>query len=226
MQLSADSGSLLLLESMLIFWKTDHKKPTYESIFRLCFTFWESQACCLWEHCLPVGSDSELGELPLEEGMATHSSTLTWRIPWTGKPGGLQSMGSQKVGDNWVTNTFTFFSLLVIVKTKILTNWQEAKWLETYQFKEILWNHWPQIKSYWDACGKSIYKNFKSKVQNIRSTELNKFEIRYIYWNLRERHQEVVMVVMIIRTSFHWPFILAMPHLQWACLPEPPCKVK
>ena len=34
---------------------------------------------------------------PLEEGMATHSSTLTWRIPWSEEPGGLQSMGSQGV---------------------------------------------------------------------------------------------------------------------------------
>ena len=38
------------------------------------------------------------GEDPLEEGVATHSSTLAWRIPWTEKPGGLQSMGSQRVG--------------------------------------------------------------------------------------------------------------------------------
>ena len=35
-------------------------------------------------------------EDPLEEGMATHSSTLAWRIPWTEEPVGLQSMGSQK----------------------------------------------------------------------------------------------------------------------------------
>ena len=35
-------------------------------------------------------------EDPLEEGMATHSSILPWRIPWTEEPGGLQSMGSQK----------------------------------------------------------------------------------------------------------------------------------
>ena len=36
-------------------------------------------------------------EDPPEKGMATHSSTLAWRIPWTEEPGGLQSMGSQKV---------------------------------------------------------------------------------------------------------------------------------
>ena len=33
----------------------------------------------------------------LEEGMATHSSILAWRIPWTEEPGGLQSIGSQRV---------------------------------------------------------------------------------------------------------------------------------
>ena len=37
-------------------------------------------------------------EDPLEKGMATHSSILAWRIPWTEEPGGLQSMGSQEVG--------------------------------------------------------------------------------------------------------------------------------
>ena len=35
-------------------------------------------------------------EDPLEEGMATHSSIITWRIPWTEEPGRLQSMGSQE----------------------------------------------------------------------------------------------------------------------------------
>ena len=34
----------------------------------------------------------------LEKGMAAHSSILTWRIPWTEEPGGLQSLGSQRVG--------------------------------------------------------------------------------------------------------------------------------
>ena len=37
-------------------------------------------------------------EDPLEKEMATHSSTLAWRIPWTEEPGGLQSMGLQRVG--------------------------------------------------------------------------------------------------------------------------------
>ena len=37
-------------------------------------------------------------EDPLEKGMTTHSSILAWRIPWTEKPGGLQSIESQRVG--------------------------------------------------------------------------------------------------------------------------------
>ena len=39
-------------------------------------------------------------EDPLEKGMATHSSILVWTIPWTEEPSGLQSMGSQRVGQD------------------------------------------------------------------------------------------------------------------------------
>ena len=49
---------------------------------------------------LPLMQETWVGSLgwedPLEKGMATHSSILAWRIPWTEEPGGLQSMGSQK----------------------------------------------------------------------------------------------------------------------------------
>ena len=40
-------------------------------------------------------------EDPLEKGMATHSSVLAWRIPWTEEPGRLQSVESQRVGQDW-----------------------------------------------------------------------------------------------------------------------------
>ena len=42
-------------------------------------------------------------EDPLEKEMATHSSTLAWKVPWTEEPGRLQSMGSQRVGHDWAT---------------------------------------------------------------------------------------------------------------------------
>ena len=53
---------------------------------------------------LPAMQETQLQSLgqkdPLKKGVATHSSILAWRIPWTEEPGGLQSMGSQKVGHN------------------------------------------------------------------------------------------------------------------------------
>ena len=50
---------------------------------------------------LPAVQETQIQSLDqedvLETGMATHSSILAWRIPWTGEPGGLQSMGSPRV---------------------------------------------------------------------------------------------------------------------------------
>ena len=49
----------------------------------------------------------------LEKGMATHSSTLAWRIPWTEEPGGLQTMGLQKTGHDWATHTWWYSGVAV-----------------------------------------------------------------------------------------------------------------
>ena len=50
-------------------------------------------------------------EAPLEEGIATHFNILSWRIPWTEEPGGLQSMGSHRVGRDWVTWHTSFWKI-------------------------------------------------------------------------------------------------------------------
>ena len=51
---------------------------------------------------LPAMQENQVQSLgqedSLDKGMATHSSILAWRVPWTEEPGGLQSMGSQRVG--------------------------------------------------------------------------------------------------------------------------------
>ena len=70
--------------------------------------------------CFPGGSDGKksaynAGDLvwslgwedSLEKGKVTYSCIFAWRIPWTEEPGELQSMGSQRVGHDWVTNTHT-----------------------------------------------------------------------------------------------------------------------
>ena len=63
--------------------------------------------------CLPAMRETWVQSLgwedPLEKEMATHSSILAWRIPWTEEPGGLQSTGSQRVGHDWALSLhFTF----------------------------------------------------------------------------------------------------------------------
>ena len=69
---------------------------------------WASQAAqmvnnlsAMWETWVQFLSQED----PLEKDMATHCSILAWNIPWTEEPGRLQSMGSQRVRHNWVTNT-------------------------------------------------------------------------------------------------------------------------
>ena len=70
-------------------------------------------------------------EDPLEKEMATHSSTLAWKIPWTEKPGRLQSMGSQRVRHDWATSLYLLFEENII---KITVTF---KWFlkETHSFR-------------------------------------------------------------------------------------------
>ena len=94
----------------------------------LCFLHWQADSLPLchlgiphtyiYTHVpqivrnLPAMQETQVWSLgwedPLEKGMATHCSILAWRIPWTEEPGGLQSMGWQRIQHNWATNTFTF----------------------------------------------------------------------------------------------------------------------
>ena len=61
---------------------------------------------------LPVMWETRVQSLdeedPLKKGMESHSSILAWKTPWTEETRGLLSMGSHRIGQDWVTNTFTF----------------------------------------------------------------------------------------------------------------------
>ena len=83
---------------------------------------------------LPAMQETQVPSLgwedPLEKQMATHSSILAWRILWTEEPGGLQSMGSQRVRHNRVTNAFMFTPVwmlcaLINVNPQGLEGWTE-----------------------------------------------------------------------------------------------------
>ena len=65
-----------------------------------------SKPCCSRVSCICEQFSWFWGqEDPLEKGMAAYSSILAWRIPWTEETGQLQSMGSQRVRHDWITNT-------------------------------------------------------------------------------------------------------------------------
>ena len=76
-------------------------------------------------------------EESLEKWMTMQSSILAWRIPWTEKPGGLQSMDSQRVGHDWATDTFkgpSYYSGVnnskqqyMIYLASILVNWEREE---------------------------------------------------------------------------------------------------
>ena len=67
--------------------------------------------------CLPAMHKTWVQSLgqedPLEKEMATHSSTLAWKIPWREEPDRLQSMGLQRVGHDWATSlSISFINVL------------------------------------------------------------------------------------------------------------------
>ena len=78
-------------------------------------------------------------EDPLEKEMATHSSILAWRTPWTEEPGGLQSTGSQRVGHDWATS-------LSLYNYK---NSSSLIWPSNHQYQKILPLH--------EVCGQKPY---------------------------------------------------------------------
>ena len=67
--------------------------------------------------------------------MATHSSTLAWRIPWTEEPGRLQSMGSQRVGHDWATS----LSLFTIKTSRIMFHSVSAAYCYIENDPKIEW---------------------------------------------------------------------------------------
>ena len=78
-------------------------KKNYQVLVRLSFPGGTSgkEPTCLWKRCKKPEFDPLGLEDPLEKDTATHSSILAWRIPGTEEPGGLQSMGSQRLGHDW-----------------------------------------------------------------------------------------------------------------------------
>ena len=94
--------------------------PRYAGPSKLSAQFWRAlntswaSLVAQMVKTLPAMQETPLQSLgqedTLEEKMATYSSILPWRIPWTEETGGLQSMGLQRVGHDWATNTVHFLT--------------------------------------------------------------------------------------------------------------------
>ena len=81
-------------------------------------------------------------ENPLEEGMASHLSILAWWIPWTEEPGGLQSMGLQRVRHDWVTCPTKSWIFIWWIDFLIIIKWPYLSLVDHFQFTLI---HGPNI---------------------------------------------------------------------------------
>ena len=99
-----DINSSIHTGKVILFWGKEQNKTKPGTVVA-------SGNCDSDVKCLPTMQETQVWSLgwddPLEKEMATHSSILAWRIPWTEEPGGLQSMGLQRVGHDWVTNIHT-----------------------------------------------------------------------------------------------------------------------
>ena len=124
----------------------------FESIFYVMWSNGSISFFCMWLSSYPGASLAaqivkhlptmretrvwSLGwEDPLEKEMATHSSILTWKMPWTEEPGRLQSMGSQRVGHDWVTSyspdpvvQHPLFEETVLSHSVVLALWMKISW--------------------------------------------------------------------------------------------------
>ena len=89
-------------------------------------------------------------EDPLEEGMATHSSILAWRNPWTEEPEGLQSVGSHRVRHDWATKQQHRAYILA-------QKWKYHKIL-IQESINILHMIWPNLEYIWKTDWKKIAK--------------------------------------------------------------------
>ena len=117
---------------------------------------------------LPVMQETQVWSLGqedlLEKEMATCSSILAWRIPWTEEPGEQQSMGSQRVGHEWETNTSLHFMVLLVVMYGC-ESWaiKKAEHWRTDAFKRWCWRRLLRVLWTTRRSNQSILKEINSE---------------------------------------------------------------
>ena len=87
-------------------------------------------------------------EVPLEKGMEIHSSILAWRTPWAEKPGGLQSLGSQRVRHDWATNTHNTQKQMAVRKCRLFVGFLFFVYQGEREGNYRVWEHVHTISSH------------------------------------------------------------------------------
>ena len=123
-------------------------------------------------------------EDPLEKEMATHSSTLAWRIPWTEEPGRLQSMGSQRVGHDWATSPSVLTAVLDSEFYKQGSFLVELTYLMRGSGKEITEHQ--SIRAWWEA---AVHFTWWEGIGSLKT------RVWLSWWEERERQTEAEMNV-------------------------------
>ena len=134
------------------------------------------------------------GENALLKGMVTHSSILAWRNTWTEDPGGLQSVGSQRVRQDWATNTLPFIHFKF--------------WCFRLKCEEKL--GWGRQLSWNGILGREV--TFWPWVHLVKQMFSFQAEVEEFLWWGRRRHWLLIPSYLILR--FQWQLIVFLRHLQ------------
>ena len=146
---------------------------------------------------LPAMQETQVWSLgwedPQEEGMATHSSILAWRVPWTEEPGGLQSIQWQRVGHDWsdwaCTHIFSIFTSYMWAWKDVSVSFRVqcyvCPWLTLFCIAQIFFNcYWFlflwSIK-YWENYLKSFSLMMNSCIFPYTSVNIGLIFLRWFY---------------------------------------------
>ena len=105
------SGAIFL-SSPVAYWTSSYLGGSSFGVITFCLLYCSYFLMAQMVKRLPTMQETQVQSLgwedTLEKEMATHSSILAWKIPWTEEPGWLLSMGSQRVGHDWLSNFTTY----------------------------------------------------------------------------------------------------------------------
>ena len=128
-------------------------------------------------------------EDPLEKKMATHSSTLDWKIPWTEEPGRLQSIGLQRVGRDWETS-LSLSRCLQGKKIGQIKIWQKFDWKKVNFMKR-------------NKCGMKLTRSKKKKKKRAKQAK-TKLKNPWRWWRWRWSR-------LVVSDSYSWHCLKTIP---------------